>query len=60
MNKKDTTISPLVAKEILSLADEMAANASSFNCHTYDQFIESRKSLKELLHEISNSEKEKQ
>ena len=39
------------AKEILTLADEMAASISSLNSQTYDSFIGSRTKLREVLKE---------
>ena len=39
-------------KNLLELADSMAAAASSFSAHGYDAFIQARDSFKEALHTI--------
>ena len=46
-----------IAREILSLADDMAANACSLNNQTYEQFIGSRDNLEELLKRVFDTEK---
>jgi hypothetical protein len=39
-------------KEILAIADEMAASVSSLNSHTYDTFISSRERLQTKVHNV--------
>lgn len=39
-------------KEILAIADEMAASVSSLNSHTYETFISSRERLQTKVHNI--------
>jgi hypothetical protein len=48
-------------REILQLADSMAAAATSFNSHGYEVFIQAREDFKTGLHhfaELKNSELE--
>jgi hypothetical protein len=45
----DKTVTTQTKKEILALADEMAACTSSLNAQTYDHFISSREKLEEIL-----------
>lgn len=37
---------------LMSLADDMAAAATSFNSHGYEVFINSREAFKRALHEV--------
>lgn len=39
-------------KEILAIADEMAAAVTAFSPHTYETFLSSREKLKTTVHNI--------
>ena len=41
-----------IEDNIMSLADNMASAAASFNSHGYDMFITARDSFKEYLHDL--------
>ena len=45
-------------KTLMSLADDMAAAATSFNSHGYEVFINSREAFKRALHEVYMHNKE--
>lgn len=43
---------------LMSLADDMAAAATTFNSHGYEVFINSRESFKSALHELCKGSKD--
>lgn len=44
---------------LMTLADDMAAAATSFNSHGYEVFINSREAFKRALHEVYLNNKTK-
>lgn len=53
-NKDDTETEAL----LLSLADNMASAATTFNAHGYDSFIQARENFKDTLHKILDKTRE--
>lgn len=43
--------SKVTETELLSLADNMASAATTFNAHGYEMFLQARERLKEAIHE---------
>ena len=52
MDDQKTALRTKYEKEILALADEMAAAISALNSHTYDTFISSRERLQTKVHSV--------
>lgn len=52
MENKKNTLRNAYEKEILAIADEMAAAVTALSPHTYDTFISSRERLQTKIHDV--------
>lgn len=52
MENQKNTLRTKYAKEILAIADEMAAAVTALSPHTYETFLSSRERLQTKIHEV--------
>lgn len=51
MQQQSYSSNKVTETELLSLADNMASAATTFNAHGYEVFLQARERLKEAIHE---------